>query len=86
MKIGIIGAANIGATLARRFRALGHDVDVANSHGPETLAALAKETGARAVTVADAARDKDVVVVTIPMKNIPRCRRVCSPPRRPPRS
>lgn len=71
MKIGIIGAGNIGGTLARRFRALGHDVDVANSRGPETLAALAKETGARAVTVADAARDKDVVVVTIPMKNIP---------------
>ena len=71
MKIGIIGAGNIGGTLTRRFRALGHDVDVANSRGPETLGALAKETGARAVTVADAARDKDVVVVTIPMKNIP---------------
>ena len=71
MKIGIIGAGNIGGNLTRRFRALGHDVDVANSRGPETLGALVKETGATAVTVAEAARDKDVVIVTIPMKNIP---------------
>lgn len=71
MKIGIIGAGNIGGNLTRRLRALGHDVDVANSRGPETLAALTKETGARAATVAEAARDKDVVIVTIPMKNVP---------------
>jgi predicted dinucleotide-binding enzyme len=71
MKIGIIGAGNIGGTLTRRLRALGHDVSVANSRGPETLAALAAETGAKAVTVAEAARGKDVVVVTIPEKNVP---------------
>jgi predicted dinucleotide-binding enzyme len=71
MKIGVIGAGNIGSTLVRRFRALGHDVSVANSRGPETLAALAKETGAKAVSVIEAARGKDVVVVTIPEKSIP---------------
>lgn len=71
MKIGIIGAGNIGGNLTRRFRALGHDVSVANSRGPETLAALAKETGAKPVTVADAARGRDVVIVTIPLKNVP---------------
>jgi hypothetical protein len=71
MKIGVIGAGNIGSTLVRRFRALGHDVSVANSRGPETLAPLAKETGSRAVSVIEAARGKDVVVVTIPEKNIP---------------
>jgi predicted dinucleotide-binding enzyme len=71
MKIGIIGAGNIGGTLVRRFRALGHDVSVANSRGPETLQALARETGAHAVTVEEAARGKDVVVVTIPEKQIP---------------
>jgi len=71
MKIGIIGAGNIGGTLTRRFRALGHDVFVANSRGPETLAALAKETGAKAVTVPEAARGNDVVIVTIPEKNVP---------------
>jgi len=71
MKIGIIGAGNIGGTLARRFRALGHEVFVANSRGPETLAALANETGARAVPVSEVARGKDVVIVTIPEKNVP---------------
>jgi 8-hydroxy-5-deazaflavin:NADPH oxidoreductase len=70
LRIGIIGAGNIGGNLTRRFAALGHDVAVANSHGPETLAGLAAETGAKAVTVEEAARGKDVVVVTIPQKNI----------------
>ena len=42
MKIGIIGAGQIGGTLARRFTALGHQVFIANSRGPETLAALAR--------------------------------------------
>jgi predicted dinucleotide-binding enzyme len=71
MKIGIIGAGHIGGALTRRLTKLGHDVAVANSRGPETLAALAKETGAKAVTVAEAARGRDVVVVTIPEKNVP---------------
>lgn len=71
MKIGIIGAGNIGGTLTRRFRALGHDVTVANSRGPETLKALAAETGAKAGTIHDAVRDADVIVVTIPEKNVP---------------
>jgi predicted dinucleotide-binding enzyme len=71
MKIGIVGAGHIGGTLTRRLRALGHDVSVANSRGPQTLAALAKETGAHAVTVPEAARDKNLVIVTIPEKSIP---------------
>jgi hypothetical protein len=70
MKIGIIGAGHIGGTLTRRFAALGHEVFVANSRGPETLAELSRETGARAVTVNEAARAGEVVVVTIPVKNV----------------
>lgn len=49
MKIGIIGAGHIGGTLTRRLRDLGHEVRVANSRAPETLADLARETGATAV-------------------------------------
>ena len=45
MKIGIIGAGNIGGALTRRFTQLGHDVSVANSRGPETLRELEEETG-----------------------------------------
>ena len=71
MKIGIIGAGHIGGTLTRRLAALGHEISVANSRGPGTLADLAAETGARAVKVGEAARGKDLVIVTIPEKNIP---------------
>ena len=72
MKIGIIGAGNIGGTLARRLTALGHTVSIANSRGPETLAPLARETGATPVTVQQAARAGEVVIVAIPEKNISR--------------
>ena len=71
MKIGIIGAGHIGGTLTRRLAALGHEVSVANSRGPESLASLAAEAGARATTVADVVTGKDVVVVTIPLKSVP---------------
>jgi len=70
MRIGIIGAGNIGGTLARRLTALGHQVSVANSRGPDSLAAFARETGARPVTVEEAARSGDVVIISIPLKNI----------------
>jgi len=71
MNIGIIGAGNIGGNLTRRFCALGHKVFVANSRGPESLADLAAETGATPVSVTEAARRGDVLIVTIPEKNIP---------------
>ena len=70
MKIGIIGAGNIGGALTRRFRELGYEVSVANSRGPESLSQLAAETGARAVSVEEAARGNDLVVVTIPQAKI----------------
>jgi len=70
MRIGIIGAGNIGGTLARRLAALGHQVSIANSRGPDSLAAFARETSARPVTVEDAARAGDVVIISIPLKNI----------------
>ncbi|HEX7359196.1 MAG TPA: NAD(P)-binding domain-containing protein [Bryobacteraceae bacterium] len=70
MEIGIIGAGQIGGALARRLSQLGHEVSIANSRGPASLSGLAKETGARAVTAAEAARAGEVVVVTIPEAKI----------------
>lgn len=70
MKIGIIGAGNIGGALTRRLSELGHEVLVANSRGPETLADLADETGATPVTAEEAARGGEVVVVTIPQRAV----------------
>ncbi|MEU4153619.1 NAD(P)-binding domain-containing protein [Streptomyces sp. NPDC026659] len=71
MKIGIIGAGNIGGNLTRRLTSLGHDVSVANSRGPETLKALAEETGATPVRAEEAAKGAEVVVVTVPLKAVP---------------
>ncbi|MBD0844653.1 NAD(P)-binding domain-containing protein [Streptomyces sp. TRM68416] len=71
MKIGIIGAGNIGGNLTRRLTALGHEVSVANSRGPQTLAELAAETGATPVPVTEAARGAEIVVITIPLKAVP---------------
>ncbi|WP_067827527.1 NADPH-dependent F420 reductase [Nocardia inohanensis] len=68
--LGLIGAGNIGGTLARLAVAAGLDVVVSNSRGPETLAELVKELGdkARAGTPEEAAAAGDLVVVTVPMK------------------
>jgi predicted dinucleotide-binding enzyme len=71
MRIGIIGAGLIGGTLTRRLRELGHDVTVSNSRAPETLTDLVNETGATAVWAKDAAADADLVIVSIPQKNVP---------------
>lgn len=71
MRIAIIGAGNIGGNLARRLTKLGHDVSIANSRGPHTLADLVSETGAKPESVIDVARGAEIVVVTIPQKNIP---------------
>lgn len=78
MKVGIIGAGNIGSALTRRFTAAGHQVFVANSRGPQTPANLAAETGAKPVSVKEAAHAGEVVVVTIPEKISPVCRPACS--------
>ena len=71
MKIGIIGSGFIGGTLVRRLTALGHEVRFSNSRDPETLAELASETGATAVWAGDAAQDADLVILSIPQKNVP---------------
>ena len=71
MEIGIILVGNIGGTLARQLAGLGHDVKIANSRGPETLTGMADEIGAKAATVEDAARAKDLVIISIPEKAVP---------------
>lgn len=76
MKIGFIGAGNIGSNAARLFVKAGHEVALSNSRGPETLTGLVKELGenAKAVTTEEAVRFGDVVFVSIPLgryKQIP---------------
>lgn len=70
--IGLIGAGNIGAQVARLAVRNGYRAVLSNSRGPETLADLVDEigAGASAATAEQAAREGDVVVVTIPLRNI----------------
>lgn len=70
MKIGIIGAGAIGGTLAGHLTKRGHQVLLANSRGPETLAEISSATGATAVDVRDAVKGVDVVIVSIPQKAV----------------
>jgi predicted dinucleotide-binding enzyme len=67
--VGFIGSGMIGGTVARLSVAAGHEVVLSNSRGPETLQELAGELGhlARAGTVAQAAADGEIVVVSIPL-------------------
>lgn len=71
MKIGIIGAGNIGSALAVHFRKLRHTVLIANSRGPETLSQIAQKTGAAPVAVTEVAKGVDLLVIAIPMKSLP---------------
>ena len=71
MDIGFIGAGHIGSALATRLVGLGHSVYIANSRGPASLKDVAQKTGAKAVTAQEAARHGKIIVVTIPLKNIP---------------
>ncbi len=71
MKIGIIGAGNIGGTAARLFLKAGHEVAISNSRGPASLAPIVADLGggARAVTVEDAARFGEVVLLAVPWRS-----------------
>jgi predicted dinucleotide-binding enzyme len=67
--VGIIGAGHIGSAVAEAVIGLGHDVVIANSRGPESLAELVAKLGskARAATATEAAEAGDFVVVTVPL-------------------
>ena len=43
MRIGIIGAGNVGAALARKLAASSHQIMLGNSRGSDTIRALAEE-------------------------------------------
>ncbi|TPI29794.1 3-hydroxyisobutyrate dehydrogenase [Mesorhizobium sp. B3-2-1] len=71
MRIGIIGAGNIGATLARKLSANGHTIKLAATRSPDKLRDLAEKVGAEPVTPAEAVKDVDVIIVSIPFGKNP---------------
>ena len=71
MKIGIIGAGNVGTALAKAATGAGHHVTI-TSDEPEEAAAVAADTGAEtAPTNADAAGESEVVILAVPYDAVP---------------
>jgi predicted dinucleotide-binding enzyme len=68
--VGIIGAGRLGQAMARTALRAGRRVVIANSRGPESLAAVASEVGASAGTVGEAAA-AGVVVIAVPWDQVP---------------
>ena len=70
MNIGIIGAGNIGANVARLLAKSGHSVAISNSRGPESLASLVATLGSNvtAMTVEGAAQFGEVVLLATPWR------------------
>ncbi len=60
----------LGSRLARILSGAGHEIKLANSRGPETIAEFASEIGAAAVTLADAVMDAGIIIVSIPQAAI----------------
>ncbi|MEO6922046.1 MAG: NADPH-dependent F420 reductase [Collimonas sp.] len=69
MTYSIIGSGNVGTALARHFARNGIDVAIANTRGPDTLAALAKELGEKIIpkTLQEALK-ADTVIFAIPFR------------------
>lgn len=64
MRIGVVGAGNIGGNIAKRCALAGHSVVVSFAHDQSKLEAFAKEIGATACEPKDAAAS-DVVVISV---------------------
>ncbi|WP_369068460.1 NADPH-dependent F420 reductase [Kineococcus terrestris] len=66
--VGVLGAGQAGSVLAHALTTAGHDVVIANSRGPGTLAELvaALDPRARAARAAEAAAAADVAVLAFP--------------------
>ncbi len=68
-KIGVVGAGNVGGTVARLFAGAGYEVAVSNSRGPDTLHDLVQDIGhgAQALTAEEAVAFGEIVVVAVPL-------------------
>ena len=72
MTYSIIGSGNVGTALARQFARSDITVGIANTRGPDSIAPLAKELGAKVVpqTLQDALK-ADVVILAVPFRAHP---------------
>ena len=66
MRIGFIGAGNVGQTIARHLVKAGHQVVISNSRGPDSLRGLVNELrhSAKAGTKEEAVQS-DLVILCV---------------------
>ena len=71
--VGLLGAGRMGETLARLLAGAGHDVRLANSRGPATLAGLVADIGpgAAALAARDIADGAEVVILATRWEQLP---------------
>ena len=71
MKVAIVGAGMIGGTLGELLARAGHEVVISNSRGPDSLAEKVQAIGhgVRAMSVEDAARWGEVVILAVPWRS-----------------
>lgn len=66
MKIGIIGAGNIGAGIARNLISAGHEIKIASADGPDAIRDQFAETPVTAVELAAIIYDVDAIILAVP--------------------
>jgi 8-hydroxy-5-deazaflavin:NADPH oxidoreductase len=71
MNIGIIGSGEMGICLATKFVKGGHTVSMTNSRGPASLKQISEDIGSEAAAVEEITKNKNVIIVSIPQKNVP---------------
>jgi predicted dinucleotide-binding enzyme len=76
MRIGVVGAGAIGEALIRQYTLAGHKVKMANANDSEKLKKLEAETSATAVKLEDIVVDIEVLVVSVPLVEIPKLAKV----------
>jgi predicted dinucleotide-binding enzyme len=69
--IGIIGAGNVGHSLATALVKTGRTVKVANTKGPKSLKEFEIQTGSKAVNVDEVIAGVDVLIIAVPLHKIP---------------
>ena len=76
MKIGIIGAGPIGATLSHKLNAKGHHVKVADAR---TLSRLKdKDIAGEAVALEQLGQDIDILIISLPLAVVPEIKEMVS--------
>jgi 8-hydroxy-5-deazaflavin:NADPH oxidoreductase len=70
MRIGIIGAGNVGAGLARLWSGAGHEVMLSGSRDQSKLKKVAGDAGAKTGSVPAAVEFGDVILLAVPWRAV----------------